>query len=284
MTMSRVAVALVTHQGEQWLDAVLGSIEGQRRQVDEIVVVDDHSTDGTHDILRAHGITWLTAESTLTDTRARTGQNFAQAAREAGRRCSLIALADQDDLWHPNRIAHQAWCMDEDDQVAMFASDGALVDDTGHPMEQPPRSLREAFPLPEGWYHLNPAAQFTATLHRSIATGSASMLRPARLEGAFEVPQGWLHDRWWSIAAVAMGRFQADGERVIDYRVSSTQQVGLDRGSQGRGSLARLADAALAPARLITRLGDVQELKPLAAPGVAEVMTTSAVLRGFLGR
>lgn len=283
--MSRVAVALVTHDGERWIDGVLASIDAQTRQPDAIVVVDDRSTDRTLAVLAERGITPVPAETTLADPRARTGANFAQAARIAMERgCQLVALGDQDDTWHPHRLAHQAWLMDERPHLAMLASDGRLVDEHGAPTAdaQGRTALRGAFPLPAGWWGLTPPQRMTAALKASLATGGASMIRPARLDWALAVPSGWLHDRWWSLAAVAMDAFQADGEQVIDYRLSAGQQVGLDAGSQQGGALDRLLEAAGSPLRLWSRMGDVQALRSLAAPGIDETLTSVSVLRGFI--
>ena len=47
--MTRVAAVLVTHDAEPWIEATLASIVAQTRQPDEIVVVDDASTDATRD-------------------------------------------------------------------------------------------------------------------------------------------------------------------------------------------------------------------------------------------
>ena len=282
MTMSRVAVALVTHNGERWLPAVLSSISLQTRTPDTIVVVDDHSTDGTLALLREHGIDAVPAETRLGDSKARTGANFEQAVRIAqSRRMQLVALGDQDDVWHEDRIAHQAWLMDERRDLAMLASDGLLVNEAGEPNGQ---SLRSAFPLPQSWWQQNPAQQMSSALRSSVATGGASMVRPENFGDALTVPCGWLHDRWWSLAALAMNAFKADDRMVIDYRLSTGQQVGLDSGSQQASGADRLLTVAGAPSRLASRFHDVRGLARFADPNVASSLTPVAVMRGFIGR
>lgn len=286
MSASRLGIVLVTCNGERWLPQVLDSIAAQSRTPDLLIAVDDHSTDGTPTILRDFGITPVTATTRLGDPKARTGANVEQGVRIAMERgAQLVALSDQDDTWHADRLAHQAWLMDERLTLAMLASDGRLVDEQGQlaTTEDGHHTLREAFPLPAGWWERTPAQRMTGALKASVATGGASMIRPSVLHTALAVPSGWLHDRWWSLASLAMDAFQADDRIVIDYRLSSTQQVGLSTGSQQAGAASRLLEAAGAPLRLASRFGDVRRLQSIASPDVAPSLTAASVLRGFIG-
>lgn len=286
MSASRLGIVLVTCNGERWLPEVLASIAAQSRTPDLLIAVDDHSSDATPTILRDFGITPVTATTRLGDARARTGANAEQGVRIAMERgAQLVALSDQDDAWHADRLAHQAWVMDERRTLAMLASDGRLVDEQGQPTTTADghRTLREAFPLPHGWWERTPAQRMTGALRASVATGGASMIRPSVLHTALAVPSGWLHDRWWSLAALAMDAFQADDRIVIDYRLSSGQQVGLTTGSQQGGAAGRFLEAAGAPLRLASRFGDVRGLQGLASPEVAPSLSPVAVLRGFIG-
>lgn len=295
MSGSRLAVVLVTHNGERWLPQVLASILAQTRTPDTFIVVDDGSTDATTTILRDHGLDPIPARTRLGDPKARTGANFEQGVRHAMERgAQLVALGDQDDTWHRDRLAHQAWLMDETTTLAMLASDGRLVDEQGQPTttggdDRTPgqATLREAFPLPggeDGWRRLSPAQRMTKALRSSVATGGASMIRPSVLHTALAVPPGWLHDRWWSLAALAMDAFRADDRIVLDYRLSSGQQVGLDAGTQQAGAADRLLAIAGSPLRLASRFEDVRSLRGIASPDVAPALTPWAVLTGFLGR
>ena len=47
--MSTVAAVLVTRNSSRWIEATLRSVLGQSRQPDEIIVIDDGSTDETCD-------------------------------------------------------------------------------------------------------------------------------------------------------------------------------------------------------------------------------------------
>ena len=221
------AGVIVTHNSEKFLTELLASIANQTRPLDQLIVIDDRSTDTTTSILSEHGITPTRASSAATDLATRIAENFAQGVRKvpAG---AVVILGDHDDVWRPGRVAHQVRAFEQAPLLAMLASDGEVNEQ---------ETLRTTFPIPTGWSAMSTTKQFTYALRHSIATGGASAIRPVNLTD-IDVPLGWLHDRWWSLAATAQGRMALDSEIVIDYRITPEQQVGLDSANQNAGKLA----------------------------------------------
>ena len=245
MGTSSIGVALVTHDSEGVLVQTLESIEQQSMPVTHIRVVDDASTDSTIDILtrwchdmRSRGVdaTFVAATSTDSNTITRTAQNFTQAVR-ALEGCDLVALADHDDIWLPDRIQTQATLMDRHSDTLMLASNGSISGEPG------PQTLFEAFDVPIDLTERMCVDVARFVIRQSVATGSASMVRPGLLTALpnFTPPEGWLHDRWWSILAASRCGLRIDETPVIDYRVTSTQQVGLDRRRQSSHGFSRVA-------------------------------------------
>jgi hypothetical protein len=141
-----------------------------------------------------------------------------------------VILGDHDDTWLPNRVEHQSHMMASFPQAAMLASDGYTTNSTNSTNP----TLRSTFPVPAHWSELTTRAQFTYAVKHSIATGGASAVRPSRLPAT--IPTGWLHDRWWSLAAVSKKAMVLDSVPVINYRISPSQQVGLDTQAQHQGT------------------------------------------------
>lgn len=110
----RVSVCMAAYNGEAYLHEQLGSILGQLGAGDELVVVDDASTDGTLALLRA-----------VDDPRVRvvespTNQGYVRAFECALRhaRGDVVLLADQDDVWEPGRVAPMVEALGRVDVVA----------------------------------------------------------------------------------------------------------------------------------------------------------------------
>src|SRR4051794_17845253 len=104
-----VAVAMCTRNGATYVAAQLGSIVGGTRMPDELVVVDDASTDDTATIVEAvlaqiasdHpqlSVRWERNPEPLGVT-----ANFERAISLCG--SDIVILCDQDDLWHRDRVA-----------------------------------------------------------------------------------------------------------------------------------------------------------------------------------
>lgn len=273
--MSTIAAVLVTHNAEDWIAGTLDSIDAQSRRLDDVVVIDDGSSDATVEILKSRGIIPTAATTTASDAVTRIAANFVQGVLA----CSsydLVVLGDHDDIWHPERTAHQAALLGLRLDALMVASDGVIVDGAGSAIGG---TVRESFPVTADWDSLSPADRMRFALRFSIATGGASMIRPAAFP-TLTVPRGWLHDRWWSLVATARDGMVIDPRAVIDYRVREGQQVGLDAAAQQHGPLGRLAALAGQARRSMGKQGDLRRiLRPMAIDDeVAAAVSLRSVL------
>lgn len=227
--MTRVGVVLVTHNAEHWLEQTLRSVASQSRNPEEIVIIDDASSDRTTEIIGAvlPSARVMPALTKAADRATRIAQNFVQGVRAS--RADVVILGDHDDVWMPERLAHQVRVMEEHPNAAMVASSATLIDEEGTLLAG---TLRGTFPVPSSFMSWPRGRQVTFALVRSIATGGVSAIRPKAF-ASLDVPDGWLHDRWWSLAAVQQGGFVLDDGIVAQYRLSPTQEVGLQTNDQG---------------------------------------------------
>ncbi len=93
----RIAVVIPLHNGARWIDATLAAVRAQTRPADEIVVVDDGSTDDS-----AGRVAGVAGVALLRNPGK--GANPARVHGLAGTTAELAALLDQDDLWHPEHL------------------------------------------------------------------------------------------------------------------------------------------------------------------------------------
>lgn len=119
--MTRISLAMTTYNGEKYLKEQLDSIYKQTLIPDEIIVVDDCSTDHTLEILEQYkeekGLVYYINEKNIGYN-----QNFAKAISL----CTgdYIALSDQDDIWMPEKIekTFDLLVEIEDDKPALVSS------------------------------------------------------------------------------------------------------------------------------------------------------------------
>jgi glycosyltransferase involved in cell wall biosynthesis len=114
MSTPTVSCIIAVYNGRQYLAEAIASLRAQSRAVDEIVVVDDGSTDGTAEL----------ADSFGSPVRCIRQKNAGQsAARNHGVRVSrgdFLSFLDCDDLIHPKKIERQLTRFTEMPQLALI--------------------------------------------------------------------------------------------------------------------------------------------------------------------
>lgn len=120
-----VAAVVPAYNSAQFLPGAIASIRQQTAAIDEIIVVDDGSTDDTAAVVRRLG----------SDIRyIRQDNSGPSAARNAGieaARSHWIALLDADDTWVPDKTRRQLALAERFPDLALIASDRSEVDATG---------------------------------------------------------------------------------------------------------------------------------------------------------
>lgn len=128
----RASVCMAAYNGERFIGEQIESILADLGPQDELVVVDDKSTDGTADVVA--GFSDPRIRLVRSGVNERYVRTFGKAAALA--RGEYIFLADQDDLWVPGRTSRM---IDALGKTAMVAGNVALF---GGPEESAPWSLR----------------------------------------------------------------------------------------------------------------------------------------------
>lgn len=122
----RVSVVMCTWNGARWLSAQLDTILTQTYPLHEVIVQDDGSTDDTCSILNDYAARYNILRVYRNETNKGYNANFFSAmARATG---DYIALADQDNLWQPDKIARQmAALTGRDDVLRKLTGSGRKV-------------------------------------------------------------------------------------------------------------------------------------------------------------
>ncbi|WP_297567549.1 glycosyltransferase family 2 protein [uncultured Faecalibaculum sp.] len=126
-----ISVAMAVYNGEKYLKDQLDSILNQTTPVDEIVIVDDKSTDATTDIIREYQLKNPQIRLFLNDKNIGYRENF----RKAVSLChgELTFLCDQDDRWDPKKVEIMSRIMENDKAIKVLASSFQFMDSSGSP-------------------------------------------------------------------------------------------------------------------------------------------------------
>ncbi len=134
-----IAIALCSYQGEQFLREQIDSILAQSYQSFDLFIFDDGSTDASIEIINQYQ--QRHANIYLHQNQQRLGfvKNFEQAIKKLSSKNTYIALCDQDDIWHKDKLArcYQALSILEQQNPnlpCLVHSDLALINASGEPL------------------------------------------------------------------------------------------------------------------------------------------------------
>lgn len=224
--MTSVSVAMATYNGERFVEEQLQSILDQTLPPLEVVVSDDGSTDDTLEVIRrvAAAHPGPTVVRILDDAgHLGVSGNFARAVEATTG--EYIALSDQDDRWHPARVARAVAAFDADAELLLLHADADLVDTEGAPLGV---TLLGSLGLSRQEHaEIDAGRGFAAYIRRNLATGATVTFRRTLLRSALPFPAEWVHDEWLAAIAAAVGTTRLDPAPVIDYRQHGGNEIGV---------------------------------------------------------
>ena len=215
--MAKIGIVLATYNGEKYLAQMLDSLVAQTRQADFIVAVDDGSKDNTPAILKSYE-NRLPLQVTILEKNSGHRAAFSKALELALPQLSdndLIALADQDDVWLPQKLE---LLENEIQDKALIFGDAQVVDADGKIMADSWRSYSKI--------------EKKISMEQQIAginnvTGCLSLFRASLLKTILPIPEGvTVHDRWIAMIADRQGGIAAIDAPVAQYRIHGNNAVG----------------------------------------------------------
>jgi ABC-type polysaccharide/polyol phosphate transport system ATPase subunit/glycosyltransferase involved in cell wall biosynthesis len=224
---SVIAIAMATYQPPlELFERQIASIREQTHQ-NWVCVISDDASDEEH--LRA-------MRETLGDDprfRLHTSEeqrgvyrNFERALELVPAEAEYVALCDQDDRWHPDKLATLREAIGDDDKLAysdmrIVTPDGSVISDTYWTERR------------------NNHTNFASLLIANTVTGAASMFRREVLEYALPFPEELpeqRHDHWIAIVAMAIGGIAYVSRPLYDYVQHDEAALGHRTANQGAPS------------------------------------------------
>lgn len=237
---------LPVYNGARFLAEQIESILGQTGVAVQLLCRDDCSSDASLTILRDFEARFPRQIQVLHDDQGNLGasRNFSRLMQAALDRKDTfyIALSDQDDLWHSDKLAT---CVAQIRLLeaahpglpALVHSDLRVITEDGTEIAP---SMARYQGLQTQFSHLS-AQALSNTL-----TGCTSLMNQALLQTGLPVPnEAIMHDWWLSLVASALGHRVYLDQSLIDYRQHASNAIGAKAQDQPvvyRSYLHRLFD------------------------------------------
>ncbi|HYE91583.1 MAG TPA: glycosyltransferase [Terriglobales bacterium] len=214
--MSLVSVVIPCYDGERFVGEAIASVLAQTHGALELIVVDDGSTDGSVERVRA-----------IADPRVRlvTQANAGVAAarnRGAAAACGeYLAFLDQDDLWRPDKLARQLETARARPEAGVVYTDAELLDDRGRPRGR----WSTRYTLPRG-------DVFETLIAKNTVVISTVLMRRAIFAATEGFgPYRFVEDLALLLAIADRYPFELVNEPLVSYRLdaaSTSRRLGLE--------------------------------------------------------
>lgn len=139
MTSTSVSVVIPAYNCARYIGMALDSVISQSHTCQEIVVVDDGSSDDTPGVLANY------AKRIRMVHQSNQGVAAARNRAIESAQCEWIAFLDSDDVWHPNKLALQLKALARFPDTALIFSDFRMVDAEGRCIE--PQGIKSYYGL-----------------------------------------------------------------------------------------------------------------------------------------
>lgn len=235
--MLKISLAMTTYNGERYIIRQLDSLKNQTRELDEVIICDDRSTDNTA-ILVAEYIKCNKLDNwtfTVNERNVGFAENFKKAiAMTSG---DLIFLCDQDDEWHDDKIEKMANTICSDENISALVSSLEFIDQDSN------KKMPECIP---NWYKkMNIGARdeirkidFLSICTTNFAPGCTMCFTReiARKYLEFKFAHSIAHDWLVALISSAYGGFYYVNSSLIDYRIHSNNAIGVKSATKSKNA------------------------------------------------
>jgi cellulose synthase/poly-beta-1,6-N-acetylglucosamine synthase-like glycosyltransferase len=199
-----ISIAMATYNGLPYIREQLDSIFSEMAENDELIIVDDGSTDGTVEFLKnkTDARLKLHLHSINQGVLATFNEALSFASHE------IIFLSDQDDIWLPGKRNAFADIFHHDNKCLLVISDARIIDGSG-------TVIRESFMQHRGGFR----SDLLSNLFRNRFLGCCMALHRRLLQRAMPVPLSVpMHDMWFGAIATLRGGVRYNPKAYLDYR------------------------------------------------------------------
>ncbi len=227
-----VSVALATYNGEKFITEQLDSLLAQTRQPDEVIILDDCSTDNTQkiveDYISAHSLPW---KFSVSESNSGFIRNFYNSLKLTSG--DVVFLCDQDDVWYLEKLEKILEVFQKDDKCLGVNSSFDMTDQNGKitiPFGSDRKNTANhglvLYPVGEGECV---EVDLKTVLVYNISPGCTCAFKREVVDAYLEVAQCKMpHDWELNVIAAKMGGLRYLNLPLIGYRQHGNNAIGLN--------------------------------------------------------
>ena len=213
----RVSVVMTTYNGQKYLREQMDSLREQTMPIDEVIIMDDCSTDHTPDLVSAYIKEYNLKGWNLVQNELNQGwkKNFKSGFDLATG--GYIFSCDQDDIWFDNKLIFSINALElkDDNKPLMFCSNSDIIDSEGNLTGK--KFVKSS----------NKINKHNVLLY-SFTQGCSMVFNYKALELFHKFPPvGTYHDRWLTLICATFGQIVYSDKALFGYRIHSNNALGI---------------------------------------------------------
>jgi glycosyltransferase involved in cell wall biosynthesis len=216
---------MCTYNGARYLSEQLESIAAQSRPPDELVICDDRSSDETVKIVeRFQEQSQFPVRLYVNEEQLGSTKNFEKAIGLCAG--DVIALSDQDDVWHAEKLKLFEAVFTNEPRVGYVFTDAEVVNENLHPTGY---RLWQCIEFNEAKQaRMRRGRGLDLLLLSHAVTGATMAFRSRFKELILPIPEGliMIHDAWIALVVAVAALPALISEPLIKYRQHPHQQLG----------------------------------------------------------
>ena len=225
----KVSLVMAVYNGEKYLIEQLDSIRKQTYLIDEVILIDDVSTDNSYELIHQYidGYKLINWKLIKNENNLGYRKNFKKGLEIVDG--DIIFLSDQDDRWHLNKIEVMVEKMSQSN-ILSLASSFNFMDQDGNCFEVNKIKGRSNNNLlfKEVTEELT-EIDLKSLLEMNFSQGCCMAIKKEVKDEYLKVTQGKLPHDWELniISAIQNGCYYLDIP-LIDYRIHNNNTIGMD--------------------------------------------------------
>lgn len=198
-----ISIALCTYNGSRFLQEQLDTLVNQDYPNQEIIIVDDASTDGTWAILQEYAIAFPFIHIYQNKQNLGFRKNFEVAIRLC--KGQFIALSDQDDVWMLDKLSIMETQIHD---CQLIYHDSAFVGENGQPLN---KNMSDVVNMYAG-------DSYKPFLFFNSVSGHACLFRSTLVPYILPLPTSIYHDHWIAYVSANVGKVGYIPKALVNYR------------------------------------------------------------------
>lgn len=216
-----ITIVMATYNGENYIHKQLASIMNQTRIPDEIIIVDDSSSDSTFKIIEEFNLKYnkiININILKNEVNAGVVKAFNKAIHNSSG--DLIFLCDQDDIWESDKVELMSNIMNNKKEILALNAGYKFINSDDKILKGKMKFSNTISKV-----------DFNLVIKNNISPGCTMVFRKELIQSIKELTDEiYIHDWYINIVASLFDGLYYYDKNVIEYRLHDKNVIGKDRG------------------------------------------------------